>query len=182
MTTTAIVAIIIAVIALVVAAWAVMQTRKTTHLRSKFGPEYDHTVDRAGDRRKAEADLERREESVKRLHIRELTPAEREQFSNAWRDEQARFVDAPVQAVDAADALIARVMTARGYPTTNYEMQAEYASVDHGRVINNYREAHRVAERSRAGQASTEDLRRAMISYRALFESLVGSQVLSHRD
>jgi hypothetical protein len=179
MNTTAIVAIIVALIAVGVAAWAVMQVRRTTHLRGRFGPEYDYTVDREGNRRKAEAELVQREESVKRLHVRELTYAERDQFTHAWRDEQGRFVDDPAQAVAAADALITRVMTARGYPTAGHESQVAYASVDHGRVVNDYREAHRIAERSRAGQATTEELRRAMISYRALFESLVGSPILT---
>jgi FtsZ-interacting cell division protein ZipA len=181
MNTTAIVAIIVAVIALAVALWAVFQTQRSKRLRTKFGREYDYTVDREGDRRKAEAELTHREESVKHLRIRELTQAERDQFAAAWRDEQARFVDDPAQAVASADALISRVMTARGFPTAGYETQVAYASVDHSRVINDYREAHQIAERSRAGHASTEELRRAMIGYRALFESLVGSPVLSHR-
>jgi hypothetical protein len=134
-------------------------------LRTRFGPEYDYTVNREGDRRKAEAELTRREESVKHLPIRELTYAERDEFTKAWRDEQARFVDQPAQAAASADALISRVMTARGYPVASYESQVEYASVDHGRVMNHYREAPRIAEQSRAGHASTEDLRRAMISF-----------------
>lgn len=179
MTTTAVIAVIIALLAVAIAAWALLQVRRTTHLRTRFGPEYDYAVHREGDRRKAEAELTRREESAKHLPIRELTYAERDQFTKAWREEQARFVDQPAQAVAAADALISRVMDARGYPVASYETQVEYASVDHGRVMNDYREAHGIAERSRAGQASTEDLRRAMISYRALFESLVGSPVLS---
>jgi hypothetical protein len=181
MNTTAIVAIIIALIAIGIAAWAVMQVQRTKRLRTKFGPEYDHVVDREGSRRKAEAELTHREEAVKHLHIHELTYAERDQFTRAWRDEQARFVDDPVQAAAAADALITRVMITRGYPAADYETQAAYASVDHARVMNDYREAHRIAERSRAGQASTEELRRAMVSYRALFESLVGTPVLSNR-
>ena len=90
-------------------------------------------------------------------------------------------MDDPVQAVAAADALITRVMTTRGYPAADYETQAAYASVDHSRLMNDYREAHRIAERSRVGKASTEDLRRAMVSYRALFDSLVGTPVLSNR-
>jgi len=181
MNTTAIVAIVVAVIALAVAVWAVWQTQRTKHLRTKFGPEYDYTVEREGDRRKAEAELAHREAKAKRLQIRELTPQERDQFANAWRDEQAHFVENPSQAVAAADALVSRAMMARGYPTADYETQAAYASVDHARVIGDYRQAHAIAERSRAGQASTEELRRAMISYRALFEAVVGSPVLLSR-
>ncbi|HLG95266.1 MAG TPA: hypothetical protein VKX49_03020 [Bryobacteraceae bacterium] len=179
MDTTAMVAIIIAVVALIVAGWAVWQTQRSRRLRSKFGPEYDYAVQREGDRRKAEAELVHREEEVKRLHIRDLTHREREEFTNAWKQQQARFVEDPRQAVTEADALVTKVMTTRGYPTADYETQAKYASVDHSRVIGNYREAHAIAERSRAGQANTEELRRAMISYRTLFEDLVGSPVLS---
>jgi hypothetical protein len=181
MNTTAMIAVVIAVVALAVAVWAVWQTQRTKHLRTKFGPEYDYTVQREGDRRKAEAELAAREAKAKRLQIRELTPQERDEFASAWRDQQARFVEDPAQAVAAADALVSRVMTARGYPTADYETQAAYASVDHARVIGDYREAHAIAERCHRGQVNTEDLRRAMISYRALFESLVGSPVLSSR-
>ena len=180
MNTTAIIAIIIAVIALAVAVWAVWQTQRSKRLRSKFGPEYDYTVERQGDRRKAETELAHRETEVKHLRIRDLSQREREQFAHAWREQQARFVEDPRLAVMEADQLVTRVMTTRGYPTADYETQAAYASVDHSHVIGDYREAHAIAERSRNGQASTEDLRKAMISYRRLFEDLVGSAVLSH--
>ncbi len=180
MNTTAIIAIIVAIVALLVAIWAVWKTQRTKRLRSRFGPEYDYTVQRQGDRRKAETELAQRETKVKHLSIRDLTHREREQFANAWRDQQARFVDDPKLAVLEADRLVTRVMTARGYPTSDYETQAAYASVDHARVIGDYREAHTIAERSQNGQATTEDLRRAMIFYRRLFEELVGSTVLSH--
>ena len=181
MNTTAIIAIVIAVIALAVAVWAVLQTLRTKHLRTKFGPEYDYMVNREGDRRKAEAELVQREEQVRRLPIRDLTPQERDQFTSAWRQQQARFVEEPRQVVLEADALVTQVMKTRGYPTANFDTQAAYASVDHSRVVGNYREAHTIAERSRNGQTSTEELRRAMICYRTLFEDLVGSTVLTHR-
>jgi FtsZ-interacting cell division protein ZipA len=180
MNVTAIIAIIVAVIALLVAMWAVWQTQRSKRLRTRFGPEYDYTVEREGDRRKAEAELAAREAQVKRLHIRDLTPQERERFASEWRQQQSRFVENPKQAVLEADGLVTRVMTARGYPTADYETRTAYASVDHGRLIGDYREAHAIAERSRNGQANTEDLRRAMISYRRLFEDLTGSAVLSH--
>ena len=180
MNTTAIIAIIIAIIALAVAAWAVWQTQRSKRLRTRFGPEYDYTVQREGDRRKAEAELAQREAKVKHLHIRDLSHREREQFAAAWREQQARFVEDPRMAVSEADTLVTRVMTARGYPTADYETQAAYASVDHSRVVGDYREAHSIAERSRSGQASTEELRRAMICYRRLFEDLLGSAVLAH--
>lgn len=177
MSTVEIVAIVTAAAALAVAVWALLQTQKTKHLRSKFGPEYDHVVDREGDRRRAEMELAHREERVKKLHIRELTTHERERFSTEWREEQKRFVDDPRAAVSEADTLVTEVMTVRGYPTTDFNTQLADVSVDHARVVGNYRQAHDIAERSRGGQASTEELRRAMICYRALFEDLLGSTV-----
>jgi hypothetical protein len=177
MTTVEIVAILVAITALLVAVWAVLQVRKTTHLRSKFGPEYDHLVDREGNRTKAEAELARREDRVRKLHIRDLSAADQERFANSWRQVQARFVDDPRGAVESADALVTEVMTARGYPTRDFSTQAADVSVEHARVVGNYREAHLIADRSRNGQASTEDLRRATICYREMFEDLLGSTV-----
>lgn len=176
----AIVAIIVAVVAICIAGWALYQVQMTRRLRSRFGPEYEHTVERAGDRRRAEAELVRREERVRRLQIRRLTADERDRFGRSWREQQARFVDDPAGAVASADTLVTEVMHARGYPTGDFDRQAADVSVDHARVIGNYRDAHEIAERSRAGEASTEDLRRAVISYRALFEDLLGERVVEH--
>ena len=180
MNTVTIVAIVIAIIALAVTAWALLQVRTTRRLRSRFGPEYDHLVERTGDRRRAEAELAHREKRVEKLHIRPLNRAERDKFSNSWREQQARFVDDPRGAVTAADVLITEVMTTRGYPTADFDTQLADASVDHARVVGKYREAHEIADRNREGTAGTEDLRRAMISYRALFEDLLGTQVIEH--
>ena len=179
MNTTAITAIIIAVFALGVAVWAVWQTQRTKHLRTRFGAEYDYTVERKGSQLKAESELARREKTVSRFAIHELTPQQRDQFADAWRQQQAQFVDNPRGAVLEADALVTRVMAARGYPMADFETQAAYASVEHGQVVKNYREAHGIAERNRSGQADTEELRHAMICYRALFEDLVGASVVS---
>jgi len=180
MNTTAMIAIIIAVFALAVAAWAVRQTQRTKHLRTRFGAEYDYTVGREGSQLKGESELARREETVKRLAIHDLTADQRDRFANAWRQQQAQFVEDPRRAVSEADALVTRVMIARGYPLADFETQAAFASVEHGQVVDKYREAHKIAERNRSGEANTEDLRRAMIGYRALFEDLVGGSVVAH--
>jgi hypothetical protein len=180
MTPVEITAIIIAVAALAVAVWALLQTQRTKHLRSKFGPEYDHVVDREGNRRRAEAELANRETRVKKLNIRDLAPQDQRRFADSWRREQANFVDNPGAAVSQADVLVMEVMAARGYPTNDFSTQVADLSVDHARVIGNYREAHQIADRSRGGQASTEDLRRAMICYRTLFEELLGSSAVEH--
>src|SRR5215472_1112213 len=176
MNTMTAVAIVIAVIAVVLAIFALVELRKTRHLRSKFGPEYEYEVQRAGNRRKAEAELAGREARVKHLEIRYLKPQEQECFAEQWRREQARFVDNPAEAVTAADTLVTELMKERGYPTT-----AE-ASVDHPQVMSQYREAHELAEMNRRGEAGTEDLRRAMICYRALFEELLGTNAVQHEE
>jgi hypothetical protein len=180
MTTLTTVAIIVAIVALCIALWAVYQVRTTRRLRSRFGPEYDYTVQRNGDRRRAEAELTDREARVKKLQIRRLTREERERFSEEWRRQQARFVDDPSATLTAADELVAEVMTTRGYPAGDFDAHAADISVDHAHVIGQYREAHAIAERNRAGRAETEDLRQAMICYRALFEELVGVPATEH--
>ena len=172
-----IIAIVVAVIAVAVALWALLETQRTKRLRSKFGPEYDHTIEREGDRRRAEAELAHREARVKKLHIRDLTTQERERYADAWRRQQAMFVDDPRRAVLDADTLVTDVMTSRGYPTGDFNTQVADVSVEHARVVDNYREAHGIADRSRRNQASTEDLRRAMVCYRTLFEDLLGARV-----
>ena len=170
--TVTILAVVIAVVAVAIAVWALLRLRATRHLRSKFGPEYDYEVQRTGNQARAEAELARREARVKKLHIRDLPPEERDRFAAEWREQQSRFVDDPTAAVTEADILVTDVMKRRGYPTT------EEASVDHPRVMSNYREAHHIAERNRRGEAATEDLRRAMICYRALFEELLGTRAV----
>lgn len=184
MDTMTIVAVVIAVLAFAVAAWALFQVQTTRRLRSRFGPEYDYTLERTGDRRRAEAELAQREARVKKLKIRRLTPEERDRFSRSWREQQTRFVDDPRAAVTAADTLVTEAMSTCGYPTADFDTQIGDASVDHPRAIGKYREAHAIAERNRENRAGTEDLRQAMICYRALFEDLLGTHVIeeSHQE
>jgi len=154
-------------------AWIFMQKRQSKVLRSRFGPEYDRTVHEHGDRSKAEADLKARQERVSRLHIVPLAPADAARYSDAWRAIQARFVDNPQAAVNEADRLIGEVMQKRGYPVGEFEVNAADLSVDHPRVVENYRAAHDIALQNQRGTADTEDLRRALVHYRALFEDLL---------
>ncbi|MBV8845890.1 MAG: hypothetical protein JO307_24025 [Bryobacterales bacterium] len=179
MDTIAIAAIICAVIAIALVIWVVSRQRNTQRLRSRFGPEYDRAVEHTGDRRRAETDLQEREQRIKRLHIRELTGSERERFINEWIRQQSHFIDQPARAVAEADALVSQVMTTRGYPMSDFETQAADISVDHGRVVDTYREAHAIAMRSKAPETTTEELRRAMVCYRELFEDLVGRRVFT---
>jgi hypothetical protein len=170
-------AIVVAFLAVAFGVFMYVQKRRTLHLRSKFGPEYDRLVDRYGNQRKAEDDLSHRERRLEKLQIRDLDSDEADRFANAWREEQARFVDNPNEAVANADRLVGELMKARGYPVGDFEQRAADISVDHPLVIENYRVAHKLAGRSGRGEASTEDLRQAMVHYRALFEDLLKRDV-----
>ncbi|MGA9303892.1 MAG: hypothetical protein WBW31_00675 [Candidatus Sulfotelmatobacter sp.] len=175
------VAAVILIIALV--AWLYVRKRRTTTagLRQKFGPEYDRAVLTHGSERKAEARLVDREERVEKLNIRDLDLAERERFSKRWESVQSRFVDSPKGAVAEADDLVSSVMKARGYPVSDFDQRAADISVDHPRVVENYRSAHGIALRVGKDQATTEDLRTAMIHYRSLFEELVQVPIVIER-
>jgi len=176
--TTTQIAIAIAVAVIVVtgiAVWLSSRKRRTKRLRTQFGgAEYTRAMKEGGSRRKAEAGLDERTDRVEGLHIRPLTPGDRTRFVASWGRVQARFVDGPGGAVTDADQLLGDVMSARGYPVSDFEQRAADISVDHPLVLENYRAAHQSALRQTRGQASTEDLRQAMIHCRTLFEELVG--------
>jgi hypothetical protein len=176
LTTTQIV-VAIAVAVIVVAAIVmsvVIRKRRTARLRAQFGgAEYTRAMKQGGSRKQAEAALDERADRVERLHIRPLAPGDRARFVESWDRVQARFVDGPGSAVSDADKLLGDVMSTRGYPVSDFEQRAADISVDHPLVLENYRAAHQSALRQTRGQASTEDLRQAMIHYRTLFEELV---------
>jgi hypothetical protein len=165
--------IIVVIIAAAASTFLYLNRRRSTQLRSRFGPEYGRALQEHGDRRRAEQELERRAKRVEGLNIRPLTPQQRDQFSEAWRTDQSRFVDDPGGAVAEADRLIADVMRARGYPVADCDRRVEDISVDHPRVVQNYRAAREVAVRHERGEATTEDLRRAMNHYGALLDELL---------
>jgi hypothetical protein len=170
----AIAAAVIVIIALIAFMIVRKKRRSTTaDLRQKFGPEYDRAVLTHGSERKAEATLEGRKERVEKLNLRDLDRAESEKFSRDWQAVQSRFVDSPKGAVAEADDLVSSVMKARGYPVSDFDQRSADISVDHPRVVENYRAAHAIALRVGKDQATTEDLRTAMIHYRSLFEELV---------
>ena len=167
---------IIAIVVLVLAVAAIvifyLRTQKSRRLRERFGPEYDRAVTEAGSGR-GEAVLEKREKRVRKYEIRPLAPDVRDRYIQQWRLVQARFVDEPQRAVGQADQLLGEVMAARGYPVADFEQQAEDLSVHHGRVIEHYRAGHAIALRHARGEATTEDMRQALIHYRELFQELV---------
>lgn len=167
------IAIVVFLAIVAVAAIASRRRARTTRLQDRFGPEYDRAVDSREGKREAEAELEERMKRRQELDIRPLTPAARERYTSSWRDVQAQFVDAPSSAISAADGLIIAVMRERGYPVDDFDQRAADVSVDHPRVVENYRAGHDIARRCARNEASTEDLRQGMHHYRALFEDLL---------
>lgn len=165
--------VVLAVMVVALVAFIFMQRNRSGKLRSRFGPEYERTVKESGGKGKAEAQLLEREQRVKSLAIRPLEAADRERFSNSWTSVQSDFVDDPARSIGKADSLLADVMSARGYPVTDFEQMSADISVDHPSVVQNYRAAHEIALRQERGDANTEDLRQGMIHYRSLFENLV---------
>ena len=165
--------VVAAVVLIAIIAWVAARSRRSKQLQEGFGPEYERTVERSGDRRAAESELEARRERREELDIRALQPAARERYVSAWHQTQARFVDAPADALTEADSLVTSVMAERGYPMEDFDQRSADVSVDHPTVVENYRAAHAISTASGRGQASTEDMRQAMVHYRALFEELV---------
>jgi hypothetical protein len=175
----------VVILVIAVVAWLYVQKRRSTtaSLRQKFGPEYERAVHQQGSERKAEAKLADRQERVEKLNIRDLDPMERERFSKQWESIQSRFVDSPRGAVSEADDLVSSLMKTRGYPVSDFDQCAADISVDHPRVVENYRSGHDIALRVGKNGASTEDLRGAMIHYRSLFEELVQvSTIVERKD
>jgi hypothetical protein len=171
-TTTLVILGIVVVVLIACGAFVVMRWRRSQILRKQFGPEYKQAVRQYGDERKAEAELVAREKRVHKLQIRPLTHEEQGRFAEMWRRSQARFVDEPSKAVGEANGLIKEVMQARGYPVGDFDQRAADISVDHPNVVTNYRAGREIAARNASGEATTEDLRQAMMHYRSLFEEL----------
>lgn len=166
------VVVAVAIIVVILLAWRSKQKR-SQRLRTRFGPEYDRLVAETGGREKAERVLEEREDRSRKIIVRPLPIGDRDHFAEAWRNLQARFVDAPAEAVIEADKLLEQLMAQRGYPTGDFEQQANDVSVDHPQVVQDYRLAHTIADRQRQGNASTEELRQAVVHYRSLFDELL---------
>jgi hypothetical protein len=165
--------VVIAAIGVAALVFLAARKRRSQNLREQFGPEYERVVSKEGDVHKGERMLEFRQKHRKTLEIRPLSSSDHARFSNRWNEVQSQFVDDPSGAVALADGLITEVMQARGYPTTDFTQRAADISVDHPVVVENYRAAHGIAQRRSRGQASTEDLRQAMVHYRALFQELL---------
>lgn len=174
---TAFVIVLVLAVLLLLAAVAVVVARRSHapagRMRERFGPEFDFVTSRLGSEDAAARELRRREKRVRRYRIQKLEPAQRDAFYGEWLSVQGMFVDDPTAAVSAAESLLHRVMEERGYPVRDFERNAEDLSVDHPRFVDSYREAHGIALATREDRASTEDLRRAVVLYRDMFEDLL---------
>jgi hypothetical protein len=173
-TDTMIFAILLIVLAVGVVAWLIVRRQRSLGLKRRYGPEYDLAVSRLGSRSKAEMELASREKRVARLTIVPLTAAEASRFSQAWNTLQGRFVDNPKGVVAEADRLVRDLMEKRGYPMGDFERLAADISVDHPTVVTTYRAAQTIATRDARGEADTEELRKAVVYYRTLFDELLG--------
>jgi hypothetical protein len=163
-------------VAVIAAIYLIMRERRRTRsrqLQERFGPEYNRVVQTVGDRDRAEAELKAREERVERLKLIKLPESEAARFAKEWEVLQSRFVDNPTAVVGEADHLVRELMLRRGYPMTDFERRAADISVHHPAVVENYRAAQTIAARNQRGEASTEDLRKAVVHYRVLFEELL---------
>jgi hypothetical protein len=169
-------AVIFIAIAVLVLVLLLILRKRTEQLRARFGPEYDRVVAEKGNRFKAEAALRSVEKRVRSYPLQPLSASDRARFQQEWLKTQATFVDDPARALSDADNLLGAVMLARGYPPSDFEDRAAEISVDHATVVEHYRAGHEIALRHAERPASTEDLRKGMIHYRALFDELMAEE------
>jgi hypothetical protein len=167
--------VIAAVLFIGAAVWLMTSRKRSARLQEQFGPEYNRVTSTAESKREAEAELARRAERRETIDVRPLAEQSRARYVEEWKAVQAEFVDEPDRAVARADSLLQKVMGERGYPVEKFDQRAADLSVDHPKVVENYREGHRLATQSQGNGSDTEDLRQAMRHYRALFEELVES-------
>ncbi|ADL48569.1 hypothetical protein AB0N38_19245 [Micromonospora aurantiaca] len=169
-----VIVIVVAVIAALVAVAVVASRRRA--LRERFGPEYDRVVAEQDSRSAAERELRERERRHAELELTPLSPESRARYAAAWEELQVRFVDSPAETVGEADELVSRLIAERGYPTGDFSDQIAHLSVEHARTLTHYRDAHEIRQRNERGEAGTEDLRQALVHYRALFADLLGEE------
>lgn len=172
-TRTVIAILVVVALVIILAAFLIARRRSSAHLKQKFGAEYDRAVRQHGDARHAEAALLEREKRVEKFSLRPLLPADRERYAEEWAAVQRHFVDDPSTAVTQADALVTTVMSARGYPMGDFEQRAADISVNYPAVVENYRLAREITLRHNRGESTTEELRRAMVHFRSLFDELL---------
>jgi len=174
MTPTLIIVLILIVVVIVVAALIMQRQARRRSLQKTFGPEYDRVVAEKDSRTAGEQELRDRERRHAELQLTPLSAESTAKYSAAWEEVQIRFVDSPDEAVGTADELVTRLIAERGYPTESYDDQLSHLSVQHAETLQHYRDAHEISRRSNRGEATTEDLRQALVHYRVLFADLLG--------
>ncbi len=176
MTTVQIIVLVLVLLVVVVLVAGVVVTMRRRALRDRFGPEYERLVAEQNSRTAAERELRERERRHAELELKPLSAPDRARYASAWADVQTRFVDEPGEAVRAGDELVTRLLREIGYPTDDYDERLATLSVEHAKMLDQYREAHDISVRNEQGAASTEQLRQALVDYRALFADLLGDQ------
>jgi hypothetical protein len=172
--TSVVILVVVIVVVLAIVAALVMVSRRRA-LQRRFGPEYDRAVAEGDSRLAAERELRERERRHAKLELRELTPESRARYTESWEQIQAKFLDDPNGAVTEADELVTRLIAERGYPTGDYDEQIANLSVEHARTLGHYRDAHEINLVNAKGEATTEQLRQAVVHYRELFSDLLGT-------
>ncbi|MET7752405.1 hypothetical protein [Micromonospora sp. NPDC005367] len=181
MSLTQIIVIVIAVLVVVAVAVAARSLARRRSLRNRFGPEYDRMVGERDSRAAAERELRDRERRHSELSLTPLSPDSRARYAAAWEELQARFIDSPADTVGEADELVTRLIAERGYPTGDFSDQIAHLSVEHARTLAHYRDAHEIHLRNTRGETGTEELRQAVVHYRALFADLLGEEPVRPR-
>lgn len=177
----ALIAGMLALLALVAVGARIARRRRTAALREHFGSEYERALAQHGDRARAERELLARRKRLRKLAIQPLSQEQCDQYGGAWFEVQQRFIDDPAGAVLDADSLVKEVLGARGYPVGKFDQRVADLSVEHADVVHHYRAARAIAAASASGQASTEELRQAMVHFRALFRDLLREPVREGR-
>ncbi|WP_328466100.1 hypothetical protein OHA21_45345 [Actinoplanes sp. NBC_00393] len=180
MSATATIILIVVVLLLLVAIAIGVRIARRRKLQQRFGPEYDRVVADTGSRTDAERELLERTKRHAQLELKPLSPESRSKYAAAWEEVQIRFVDNPKEAVGTADELVTRLIAERGYPTGDYDERLANLSVEHAATLEHYRAAHDISRRSKNDEAETEDLRQALVHYRALFADLLGEDPVAH--
>ncbi|WP_432824763.1 hypothetical protein [Dactylosporangium sp. CA-092794] len=172
----AIIVVVVVLIVIALVATSIGRYRRSKALRRRFGPEYDRAVSERPSRRAAERDLQQRERRHAELSLRDLEPRQRQRYADQWERTQAHFVEEPEAATREADALVTQVMAERGYPVDDFDTRVQDLSVEHSETLGHYRDAHEINKVNERGQASTEQLRQALMHYRVLFADLLGDR------
>ena len=175
-----IIAVVLVLVLLGLILGAIFSRRqRSKRYQNKFGPDYDHTVKSMGNAKKAQTEMDERQKHVETLNIRPLSFSERERYLAEWKAVQAKFIDQPGPATVEADHLIMEVMQLRNYPVSDFEQRAADISINYPDLVSNYRLARAIAIKNEQHQADTEELRQALVHYRALFNELLITEQVS---